>query len=373
MNRKLFLNACMITFTYLALQSTAVSAKTIRAVSGFGPSHVLATTAYPIMAEKLKDFTDGRWKIRDTPSGLLSVSEMNQGLKRGVAEMGTIIMPYFAADFTNSALVAELSVVGTDNRAIASAVSEYISTCSECIAEFSTNGQVYTGSDATVTYELLTREPVRTSSDLAGMRIRTAGSVFTRFISEMGAEATQIPSTELFEMLSSGVLDGTYSSTPDLKNQRLYESVRYVTNIHQGVFNASAMPSLSNRIWSKMNEKDRHALMHAAQYAQAASIAGWRDILKEATAEGEKQGITFIEPDASLLAKAAEFRQKHIATVADTLEKRGVVNAQEKVDRYLALVEKWNHLVEGVDSIEELAELRYKEIWSHRKLMDYAN
>ncbi|MGB1092269.1 MAG: C4-dicarboxylate ABC transporter substrate-binding protein, partial [Oceanobacter sp.] len=194
----------------LLTQAPAVSAKTIRAVSGFGPAHILATTGYPKMSEKLQELTDGKWKIRDTPSGLLSIGEMNEGLKNGVAEMGTIIMPYFAADYTESALVAELSILGNDNRAISSAVAEYISTCKECIAEFKANGQIYTGGDATVTYELLTTKPVRNSEDLAGMRIRTAGSVFTRFITDMGGVAVQMPSSEIFEGLSSGVLAGTY-------------------------------------------------------------------------------------------------------------------------------------------------------------------
>ncbi len=373
MKTKILTLVAAVASTCMLVQAPSVSAKTIRAVSGFGPSHVLATTAYPKMSAKLQEFTDGKWKIRDTPSGLLSVAEMNEGLKQGVAEMGTIIMPYFAADYVESSLVAELSIVGTDNRAISSAVSEYISTCNECQAEFKANGQVYTGSDATVTYELLTSEPVRNSEDLEGMRIRTAGSVFTRFISDLGAIAVQMPSSELFEMLSSGVLDGTYSSTPDLKNARLYEAVRYVTNIHQGVFNASAFPNLNNKLWAKMNEQERHALMRSAQYAQAAGVYGWRKTLEEATIEGRKQGIQFLKPDESLMEKAKAFQEKHISTIAQTLTERGVTNAQAKVDRYLALVRKWHKLVKDVNSEDELAELRYKEIWADRNLSQYGN
>lgn len=365
--------AAVVTSTVLMAQAPVVSAKTIRAVSGFGPAHVLATTAYPKMSEKLQEFTDGKWKIRDTPSGLLSIGEMNEGLKNGVTEMGTIIMPYFAADYSESSLVAELSIVGTDNRAISSAVTEYISTCKECLDEFKANGQIYTGGDATVTYELLTTKPVRNSQDLEGMRIRTAGSVFTRFVSEMGGVAVQMPSSELFEGLSSGVLAGTYSSAPDLKNARLYDVVKYVTNIHQGVFNASAFPSVSTRLWGKMSEKERHALVHAAQYAQVAGIYGWRSTLEEATKEGKKAGIKFIEPDASLKAKAEQFKKDHLATVAKTLEDRGVKNAQVKVDRYIALVDKWHKLVADVTTQDELAELRYREIWAKRNLDQYAN
>lgn len=348
-------------------------AQTIRAVSGFGPAHILATTAYPKMSEKLQEFTNGEWKIRDTPSGLLSIAEMNEGLSKGVAEMGTIIMPYFAASYPESALVAELSIVGTDNRAISSAVTEYIATCAECQAEFAKNGQVYTGSDATVTYELLTTKPVRNSEDLEGMRIRTAGSVFTRFVSDIGGEAVQMPSSELFEGLSSGVLDGTYSSAPDLKNAGLYDVVKYVTNIHQGVFNASAFPNVSTKLWTKMDESERQALVHAAQYAQVVGLYGWRETLDEATENGKKAGIQFIEPDESLKLKMAEFKKKHLASVADTLTERGVTNAQSKVDRYIALVEKWHKLVADVNTQDELAELRYREIWAKQDLSMYGN
>lgn len=350
-----------------------IEAKTIRAVSGLGPSHVLALKSYPAMSEKLEELTDGKWKIRDTPSGLLSIAEMNQGLKKGVVDMGTLVLPYFAADYPESALVAELSVIGTDNRAISSAVTEYIVSCQECQAEFASNGQVYTGSDATVTYELLTTKPVRSVEDLNGLRIRTAGSVLTRFISELGAEAVQMSNTEVFEGLSSGLIDGTYSAVPDLKNGRLYDVVTHVTNLGQGVFNAVAYPNVTHKLWSKMDNQERHALVHAAQYAQAAGAFGWRDALVEATTEGKKLGIEFIDMDTSLQQKSEAFRQAHLANVAQTLTERGVVNAQAKVDRYLALLDKWNSLVKGVDTPEALAELRYREIWSNRDLTQYGN
>jgi TRAP-type transport system periplasmic protein len=371
MQSKLLSLAGAAAASVLVLAAPAVQAETIRAVSGFGPAHVLATTAYPKMSEKLQEYTRGKWKIRDTPSGLLSIGEMNDGLKNGVADMGTIILPYFAADYPESALVAELSIIGNDNRAIASAVTEYISTCNECLAEFRKNGQIYTGSDATTPYELLTTKAVRTTDDLKGLRIRTAGSVFTRFVSELGGIAVQMPSSEIFEGLNSGVIGGTYSSAPDLKNARLYDVVKYVTNIHQGTFNASAFPNVSVKLWSKMDNNERQALVHAAQYAQVAGIYGWRNTLDEVLVEGKKSGIEFIEPDDSLKAAAAKFREAHLSTVAQTLTDRGVTNAQDKVDRYIELITKWHELVANVKTEDELAELRYQEIWARRDLSTY--
>lgn len=348
----------------VALATGAAQAETIRATSGFGASHVVATKVYPALFSKLKELTDGRWDGKDTPSGLLSPKEMNAGLRDGVTEMGAIILPYFAADYPESGLVAELSVLGTDNRAISGAVTEYIMNCKECLAEFGKFGQVYLGADATSTYEFLSTKPIRNLEDMKGIRIRTAGSVFTRFVESIGGVAVQMPANELFEGLSQKVLDATYSSVPDLKNARLYDVVTYVTQIHQGVFNAAATTNVSKSLWARMSVDDRKALASAAQYAQATGVYGWRETEKEAMAEGKKKGIEFITPGADLTAAATAFTAEHLKGVVAKLEGKGVKNAAEKVEVYKALIAKWHKLVAGIDDTPEaLAELRISEIW----------
>ncbi len=350
--------------------ASAVLPDEIRATSSFGPKHVLATDGYPALFAKLFELTDGRWTGNDTPSGLLAPNEMNAGLRDGVSEMGPIILPYFAADYPESGLVGELSILGTDNRAISSAVTEYLATCDECIAEFAANGQVFLGSDATTNYQFLSTKPIRTVDDMAGVRIRTAGSVFTRLVEFLGGEPVQMPSSELFEGLSSGVIDATYSSAADLQNAQLYDVVKSVTLIDQGVFNAAAMTNVSLLLWDRMSPEDRQALAHASQYAQAIGVQSWISKTEGATATGKERGIEFITPDQALQDKAAEFRAMHLASVAGTLTERGVTDAEAKIARYQELLTKWEGLVVDVSTPEELAELRFKEIWSK---IDYAN
>lgn len=346
------------------LSATAGLSEEIRATSSFGAKHVLATDGYPALFAKLSELTDGRWSGNDTPSGLLAPNEMNSGLRDGISEMGPIILPYFAADYPESGLVGELSILGTDNRAISSAVTEYLATCAECIAEFAANGQVFLGSDATTNYQFLSTRPIRTVDDMAGVRIRTAGSVFTRFVEFLGAEAVQMPSSELFEGLSSGVIDATYSSAADLQNAQLYDVVKSVTLIDQGVFNAAAMTNVSLLLWNRMTPQDREALAHASQYAQTIGVQSWVSKAESATVTGKGHGIEFITPDQALRDKAADFRAMHLASVADTLTERGVTDAEAKIARYQQLLAKWEALVGDVSTAEELAELRYQEIWS---------
>lgn len=356
-----------------ALSTSSAFAEEIRATSSFGPSHVLATAGYPALFARLSEFTNGAWTGVDTPSGLLAPNEMNAGLRDGVSEMGPIILPYFAADYPESGIVGELSILGTDNRAISSAVTEYLATCAECQAEFARNGHVFLGSDATTNYQFLSTRPIHSLADMAGLRIRTAGSVFTRFVESLGAVAVQMPSSELFEGLSSGVIDATYSSVADLRNAQLYDVVTSVTLVDQGVFNAAAMTNVSHTLWDRMSPEDRAALAHAAQFAQAIGVQSWIDTAAEARVEGEARGITFITPDADLQAAAAAFREEHLAAVVGALTERGVTNAAEKVQRYMDLLARWDVLVQSVGNADDLAELRYREIWANIDYTSYGH
>ncbi|PLX39129.1 MAG: C4-dicarboxylate ABC transporter substrate-binding protein [Hyphomicrobiales bacterium] len=352
----------------IAVAGSAANADTIRATSGFGAAHVLATDVYPEFNVRLKEFTDGRWDLQDTPSGLVAPNEMSAALRDGVSEMGTLLMPYFPAEFPEAALPSELSIIGSSNLAISSAVTEYIATCAECQAEFQRNGQVYLGTDATPTYNILSSKPVRSIEDMKGLRIRTGAPLYAAFVEMLGGTATQIPSSELFESLSQGIIDGTMSANHEIIANRLGDVVKYVTEVNEGVFNGAADATVSKLLWDRMSVEDRAALARASQYG---TVKGLYAFMRDAKAAREVEGIEFIQMDEGLAAAKKKFNDAQIAKAADILTKRGVTDAQAKVDRYIALVEKWEGLVNDGMPYEELAELRYKEIFSKVDMGSY--
>lgn len=359
------------TLAVAGAMATAVStanAETIRATSGFGPSHVLATDVYPEFGARLSEFTDGRWDLKDTPSGLVAPNEMSSALRDGVTEMGTLLMPYFPAEFPESALPSELSTVGSSSLAISSAVTEYIATCAECLAEFAANGQVYLGTDATPTYNILSTKPVRSADDLRGLRIRTGAPLYAGFVEALGGAPTQIPSSELFESLSQGVIDGTMSGNHEIIANRLGDVIKYVTEVDEGVFNGAADATVSGLLWDRMSPEDRAALARAAQYGTSKGLFAF---LRDAEAAREIEGIEFIAMDDSLAAAKEAYNTDRLAAAAGILTERGVIDAQAKIDRYIALVEKWEGLITEGMTYEKLAELRYAEIFAGFDMATY--
>lgn len=345
----------------IATLAGTASADTIRATSGFGPNHAIARDVYPTMFAKLEELTEGRWTGQDTPSGLVAPNEMSTGLRDGITEFGPLLMPYFVAEYPESGVVAELSMLGSNSKVVSSAVTEYIATCEPCLAEFARNGQVYLGSDATPLYQLLSTKAVRSAAEMRGMKVRSGSPFYAAFVESLGGVAVQMQSNELFESLSQGVIDATISSPHEIISNRLGDVIRYVTEIDQGLFNGAATGTASRLLWDRMDTNDRHALATAAQYGIAAGLAGFDAQIDEVRAE---KLVEFIEPDESLIAARDAFNADRLAAAASILEGRGVADAQAKIDRYAALVEKWEGLVTPEMTAEDLGALREREIWS---------
>lgn len=352
----------------VSVMAVTAQADTIRATSGFGPNHAIAKDVYPTLFAKLEELTDGNWTGQDTPSGLVAPNEMSTSLRDGVTEFGPILMPYYVAEYPESNVPSELSMLGSSGAVISAAVTEYIVTCAPCQAEFSRNGQVYLGSDTTPIYQLLSTKPVRNAEDMKGLKIRSGSPFFAAYIEKMGAVPVQMSSSELFESLSQGVVEATISSPHELIANRLGDVIGHITEINQGVFNGAAITTAGKMLWDRMDTAERTALATASQYGITAGMAGFDRQIAEVK---EKQMAEFIQPDQALLDARDAYNTDRLAQAVPILESRGVPDAQAKVDRYIALIEKWEGLLTPEMTPEDVAALRDQEIWSKLDLNSY--
>ncbi len=77
--------------------------------------------------------------------------------------------------------------------------------------------------------QLLTKQPVKTPSDLRGMKIRTPNSAFYIMATEaMGATPTPMILADAYTSLSQGVVDGLFSPVPVLHLGKYYEQAKYL-------------------------------------------------------------------------------------------------------------------------------------------------
>ena len=77
---------------------------------------------------------------------------------------------------------------------------------------------------------LLTNKPIKTPSDLNGLRIRTPGAtVWQATIKAMGAVPTALAWAEVYPGIQQKVIDGAEAQYPAIDGARLYEVIKYIT------------------------------------------------------------------------------------------------------------------------------------------------
>lgn len=352
------------------LISPASAQTQLRTSSAFGPNHVNAE-GYKVFLDRLKTLTNGAYTGRDFPSGLLAPSEMVSGLQTGMVDVGSVLMPYFPAEFVEANLPSELAMVGKNALAVSAAAVEYIVTCKPCLAEFSRLDEVYLAGSATPTYQLLSVVPIRDVAGLKGLRIRTGGPAFTRWAEAMGAVPVQLPAPEIFEAMSQGVVQAHYNTPQDLKSYNLFDVVKDITLINLGTFNGVSPFSMRLQLWQSLTPDQRHAFIEAAQYGSAAVLFRYEEETKKALEKARADGIEIIEPSKALTDANQAFVQEDLAALPAKLSEKGIKDADGKIQRFEDLVKKWRALVADVDSQDTYVDLLMKEIWDKVDLATY--
>jgi TRAP-type C4-dicarboxylate transport system substrate-binding protein len=104
-------------------------------------------------------------------------------------------------------------------------------------------------------------DPVMSTADLAGQRIRVPTALTGRVLQNIGAVPVSAPLTELREMLSRGIVDGVAISDEFVTGMRVEEHIEGVTYIPGGLFSSSAFIGVNRAVWDRISPDDQAAIM----------------------------------------------------------------------------------------------------------------
>ena len=137
----------LLTGASLLALAPAVQAADQLSYAGGWPPGSGPTGALENYAEAVGEASGGELTMRVFPLSLLSFAESNAGLRDGLADLSTILTPYFSAEFPNLNMISEFSEMveladfsgELSSLAFAGAVSEYVmlncDNCQEEVAE----------------------------------------------------------------------------------------------------------------------------------------------------------------------------------------------------------------------------------------------
>jgi len=140
--------------------------------------------------------------------------------------------------------------------------------------------------------------PIRTPSDLAGLKIRTMSSpVAIRMVNAMGGSATPISFGELYTALQQGVVDGAENNPPSFYLTNHYDLCDYY------ILDKHTSPQdvllVSTHLWERLTPQQRTWLQVAADASAQYQKQLWAEATQEALRAVRAAGVTIIEPNTA--------------------------------------------------------------------------
>lgn len=174
----------------------------------------------------LEERTDGRLVLDLYPAdSLFGATELFNAVRRGVIPMA-LTSPAYLTDQLETAGIA-FGLPGAFDEVWQAAHYFKNLGFEEIIREEAAGYGLYYASDKVYPYEMFSRVEIDNLETFEGMRIRVAGVPQT-FLTNVGAAASFIPGTELYQALATGTFDaGVWGAVQEASNMGFYEVASY--------------------------------------------------------------------------------------------------------------------------------------------------
>lgn len=224
----------------------------------FAPARTFPGRQMDHWAAELAKRTNGKVAVKTFPGGtLLGAKEMYDGVTKGVADIGLGSPSYDPGRFP---LTSGVSLpVGFTNATVASR------TLWELTKEFKPAEYEEFKVIAMFTTEpgfIQSKTPVRNAADLAGMKLRAAGTGVP-VLKALGAAPIGMPMPEVPQSVQTGVINGTMTSREVLQDFKLAESLKFVTDYPTVVVTFAAV--MDRKRWDKLPADVKKAIEELAE------------------------------------------------------------------------------------------------------------
>jgi TRAP-type C4-dicarboxylate transport system substrate-binding protein len=286
--------------------STPVAAQTKLTMSSWvSPTHPLTKNVVVVWGEQVEKATKGRVKIQMLPKHPSAPPGTFDAVKDGLVDISYVTASYTPARHILP-LLPELPGAGPTATINSIAYSriywKYLHAAGEykgvkLLGVFTHGpGQMFN-----------TKHPIMKVEDLAGMKIRSGGGISEEMARALGASAFVKPAPESYELLSSGVADGTFFPTESIISFKLGPVIKYATLFPGGFYSSAFGFFMNEDKWNKLPKEDQDAVTSVSGEALA-RLAGkaWDDADKAGIDEMKKLGIRIDEASPELIKGVQE-------------------------------------------------------------------
>ena len=322
----------------LAFAGGASAQITLTLSSWVPPSHLL-TRAQSDWCNEVSKAVNGRIKCNLLPKPVTPAPGTFDAVRDGLADLSFSVHGYTPGRYVMGKM-AELPFLG--DSAVATSVA-YQRIYEKHLAQFNEHKgmkviTVFTHGPGVI---FNTKKPVTSLADLQGLKFRVGGGMVNDVGKALGVNMTLKPANESYEMLSSGVVDGTWFPDESVVSFKLDKLIKHRTAVPGGLYNTSFALVMNEATWNKIPKADQEVIQKMSGEWAARFIGKYWDDTDAQSREVQKAaGVQSITADAKFVA---EFKARTNALEEAWIkeaEAKGLKNAKAVLEEFRAEIAK---------------------------------
>lgn len=256
--RRIFSIAAASALTLGAFGAGA-QAQTLRYSNWLPVTHPLLTEVIQPWSKEVAVVTEGRVKVETLPKVVGSVPAQFDVVRDGLADVAFVMHGYTPGRFRAHEIL-ELPFLGDDAEVLGVAAWRLHT---EKLAQLNEHqGTVPLAVFAQGPGALFSIPgPIESIDDLRGLKIRIGSPSQIPMMDAVGAVSVQRPVSQLYEIMSTGVVDAGLLSREAVKNFNVGRAIKHGLEIPGGFSNLGMSIVVNERAWNRISEADRAAIM----------------------------------------------------------------------------------------------------------------
>jgi TRAP-type transport system periplasmic protein len=204
-------------------------------------------------ADEVQKRANGKVKITlYFGESLVKNMEHLESLRLGTIDMAWMVRGYFPAEFPLSAVGdGAVKFHYASGPATIMAMWQMIQEFPEIQNEFKAQNLKPLIPLGIGSSQIVSNKMIQSMTDMKGVKIRGAGSIFPKLFSAVGAVPVSMAATELYDAFSKGILDATSADLGAINRYKLYEVAKYRIMIEFGAV-PSVMLCANQDVWNKL-------------------------------------------------------------------------------------------------------------------------
>jgi TRAP-type C4-dicarboxylate transport system substrate-binding protein len=326
-----------------ALFAGPTVAETLTMSSWVPPTHFVHTDILVPYAESISEATEGRVTVTILPAPLATPQQHWELARGGIADITWGNFTYEPERFV-PLWFAEFPGAGTNATAQSVALWQTFDEEMRDLPAFDGvkvlgvgmfgGGQLHHGDQTIVAPE-----------QLQGQKFRMGGPIQEKLLTGLGAVPVAAPASKAYELLESGVIDGSLHTMESVVNFRLEESLMHHTIFPDGFYDATFFIAMNGGRWAELSEQDRAAIAEISGEVLSGNWGAAFDEQNPAAHEAlTSAGHEIVQASPELIAAVDEVTDRMVADWAEAARAAGVAEPEALMQgyqaRYNALISK---------------------------------